>query len=175
MCDVFPFVFEPIVPLDENDQFYLHLFGDSYFNSDTLTARVEVRDKENWLEFFHQDCSDFDSKTEVDLYGICDPTTPLVLQKYKWNKVHVTVRRSPLNVGEFGAIERNDHCPYAEDVHCVRCIIIEIAEKTSVLRLWYASATVNCISGKSPHCGSIKGLPSHYILNDDPRFSPIDI
>ena len=153
MCDVDEFYSNFIVPLGESNEFYLHLFGAVDSNSDTTVASLRakvVKGNENRFGFWYQDCSDFDSKRQVDVFGICDPTTPLKLQKRKWNKIHVTTRRSP-NVGQFGAIERNDHCPYAEDV---RCIIIEIAEKPSVLRL-RAFASVNCISGKIPHCGSL--------------------
>ena len=141
VCDVA--LFDSIVPLDESNQFYLHLFGGAASAFHTLIVRIENKNNESRLGFLYRNCSDFNSKWDVDVYGNCDQTTVLSLQKGTWNTIHVTIQRSA-NVGKFGAIKRSDHCPYSEDVHC---IIIEIQEKPFMLRLW-ARASVNCISGK---------------------------
>ena len=118
----------------------------------TRIASVQVRDNENWLAFSLTTCHRFyDINRGVDVFGICNPTTPLLLQNGTWNKVHVTTRRSQyagkFNFNLFSAIQRNDHCPYAEDVEC---IIFDIGEKPSVLHLMSGGpwASVNCISGK---------------------------
>ena len=84
---------------------------------------------------------------EVDVYGICNSTSILLLQKGRWNKIHVTTQKSA-NVGEFSRIKRNAHCPFGKDVHC---IIIEIQQEPSLLHKRGSFASVNCISGKFPN------------------------
>ena len=142
LCDVtfYQFTF----PLDETKQFYLHLFDEGTHLNHTLIAQVNFTNNENELYFSEKYCPDFDGSKTVDLYGICDPTSPFSLQKGAWNKIHVTIRRS-VNVKEFVAVKPNDHCSYGEDVIC---IILDVHVKPSVLRAFWTAASVNCISGK---------------------------
>ena len=143
VCNVADDIYRSIVPLDENEQFHMHVFGYVSASHHTVIAKVVFTNNENWLEFWPRGCGSFNSKREIDLYGICDPTTPLLLQEFKWNKVHVTIQRSA-NI-EYGTIKPNNHCPYGEDV---QCIIIDIQEKPSVLHFKGAYVAMNCISGK---------------------------
>ena len=151
-----------IISLDETNQFYLHLFSHVPRKKATVFPYVAFYDNEHHLSFSYKNCTDFDSSTEADLYGICDQTFPFSLKILEWSKLHVTIQKSA-NVGESGAVRPNDYCPYDKDVHC---IILEIQDSASVLRLsqpWFFSlggaslteerfyaiyASVNCISGK---------------------------
>lgn len=111
----------------------------------TIMARIHSTDEyKHSLSFHYRACVDVDLNRELDVLGNCDPTSPFLLQKGKWNKVHVTIQKFP-NRRESTAVRSNNHCPYAKSV---KCITVKIPDKASELLLRAEYASVNCISGK---------------------------
>ena len=61
---------DSIVPLDENNQFYLHFFGAELYNFDTLVARVNFEGNQSRFEFWYKNCSDFDGMLIAQTFSV---------------------------------------------------------------------------------------------------------
>lgn len=150
VCDVADWGYD--LPSDFNkstDEFFLHLFvRPPIILNNTIIVKIEFRSKDRYrLGFYYRWCSEVDSKTEVDVLGRCNSTTPLLLKEFKLNIVHVTVKRTA-SAKKLGVIESNKHCvDYDENIKCINLGIPE-SNIFSNLSSMAVYGSVDCISGK---------------------------